>query len=353
MFGVEVLASLLLAGALPRAETDRPDEVVGPQIHVVYAVPSDGTDRQLDTSGAIEGSVASFQAWLAAQTGGARLRVDTYQGSLDITFARLDKPDAEIAARGAFVREEIEAYLDRRGLTTAGKIYAVYYDGTSTYSCGGASWPPYVPGRLTAMYLNGLPQGPVPCGSNPLRSGEPGYWEFAMLHDILHTFGIVGQCAPHHTRAGHVSDSANDLMWSGDAPWQLPPQLDIGRDDYYGHGRSDCPDLARNEYLTTTPVAPPVTEVIAYSVGRARAGRSFSVSLQIEVNGELPSAGATKCSARVGTKKLRARARFSSGFGRCTWTLPRTTAGKRVGGTIRVVTEAGSATRRFSVRVRG
>ena len=46
--------------ALPRATQDRPDEVRGPQLHAVYAVPSDGGDRGLDTSGAIAASVASF-----------------------------------------------------------------------------------------------------------------------------------------------------------------------------------------------------------------------------------------------------------------------------------------------------
>jgi hypothetical protein len=348
VFGVEIAASLLLVGALPRAEADRPDEVRGPQIHVVYAVPSDRADRGLDTSGAIQGSVSLFQRWLAEQTGGPNLRVDTYMGMLDVTFARLDKTDAEISARGAFVREEIEAFLDRRGLTTAGKIYAVYYDGTSTYSCGGASWPPYVAGRLAAMYLNGLPQGPVPCSSNPLRSDTPWYWEFAMLHDLLHTLGIVPTCAPHHWRAAHVSDSPNDLMWAGDEPWQLPPQLDIGRDDYYGHGRADCADLAGSEYLTSTPVF----EVASYRVGVARAGRAFSVRLAVEVDGAAPATGSTVCTARLGTRTLRSRAGFTAGQGACTWTLPRTAVGKRLTGSIAVTTAEGSATRRFSLRVR-
>ena len=33
-----------------------------------------------------------------------------------------------------------------------------------------------------------------------------------MIHEIFHTIGIVPTYAPHHTLAGHVSDSSNDLM---------------------------------------------------------------------------------------------------------------------------------------------
>ena len=94
--------------ALPRSAVDRLDETRGPQIHFVYAVPADGEDRRLDETGALEGSVGSFQTWLAAETGGANLRLDTYQGSLDVSFFRLAATDAAVASRGAFVREAVE-----------------------------------------------------------------------------------------------------------------------------------------------------------------------------------------------------------------------------------------------------
>jgi hypothetical protein len=43
---------------LPRSTVDRPDDISGSQVHVVYAIPSDGTDRELDTNGVIAGTVA-------------------------------------------------------------------------------------------------------------------------------------------------------------------------------------------------------------------------------------------------------------------------------------------------------
>ena len=92
---VPVNAGTFRATSLPRSTVDRADDFVGLQVHVIYAVPSDGIDRAFDTSGGIESSTASYQTWLAGQTGGRALRFDTYQGSLDITFQRLPRPDAE------------------------------------------------------------------------------------------------------------------------------------------------------------------------------------------------------------------------------------------------------------------
>lgn len=39
------------ADSLPRSEVDRPDDFKGPQVHVVYAIPSDGQDRALEPTG--------------------------------------------------------------------------------------------------------------------------------------------------------------------------------------------------------------------------------------------------------------------------------------------------------------
>jgi hypothetical protein len=252
--GVAVAHAVAQPRALPRATADRPDEVTGPQLHVVYAVPSDGQDRALDTDGTLARSVLAFENWLAAETRGRALRLDTSQGEVDVTFFRLGRTDADIASFGGAVRDQVELELTRAGLVAMNKLYAVYYDGSSTYACGGGAWPPKLLGRVAAMYLKGAYAG-VDCSKNPFvpAGGQPGYMEYAMLHEILHTLGHVPECAPNHTRAGHTSAPQNDLMYAGDAPWQFPPQLDPGRDDYYGHGRGGCDDLAASPYLTSWP----------------------------------------------------------------------------------------------------
>lgn len=234
-----------------RHTTDMPDELGGKQVHFLYVLPADGVDEALDTNGAIARSISAIQTWIASQTGGRRLRIDTYQGAPDVTFYRMPQTDATIAASGAYVRDRIEAQLKDAGFNAGGKIYAVFYGGSSTYACGGGAWPPTLPGIVAAQYLKGTPPGAPPCALNPVGASatSPGYEDFAMLHEILHTIGIVGSCAPHHTRAGHVSDDPRDLMYAGDQPWR-PSLLDVGHDDYYGHSIAGCPDLATSGWLT-------------------------------------------------------------------------------------------------------
>jgi hypothetical protein len=106
------------------------------------------------------------------------------------------------------------------------------------------------------MYLHGLPQGPIPCDSNDFAAegAAPTYLEFGMLHELMHTLGLVPTCAAHEWRNGHVSDDANDLMWAGDTAWAPDGWggvvLDSGRDDYYRAPIPGCLDLADSRFLS-------------------------------------------------------------------------------------------------------
>ena len=250
VLGILLVAPAPAARALPRSLIDRPDTSKKPQIHAIYVLPSDGLDRRLDTNRTIQRSVKGFLRWLSNETGGKSLRVDTFRGSLDVSFHRLSTTDAEMASFDPFVRDKLEAALKAAGFNAPRKIYAVYYDGHSTVSCGGGAWPPELPGNVAALYLLGEPPGAPPCSTNTLGARPPGYLEFAMIHEIMHTMGFVPTCAPHQTLRGHVFDSPRDLMWAGDAPWELPPVLDFGRDDYYKARLPGCLDLAKSKFLT-------------------------------------------------------------------------------------------------------
>ena len=252
-----ILVHASCAAVIPqskRSTLDRADDLSGPQVHVMYVLPSDGSDRHLDTEGVLENTIGSWQAWLGGQTGGRVLRMDTHQGTLDITFVRLGRSDATMASYGAYVRDTIEKDLTALGLVVAPKVYAVYYDGGSTFSCGGGAWPPTLPGRVAALYLQGTPPGATPCNTNPFATSPtdaPRYMEFAMIHELMHTLGFVSASAPHFTLAGHVSDSPTDLMYAGSLPW-APATLDVGQDDYYHPGGlpSGVLNFALSEYLT-------------------------------------------------------------------------------------------------------
>jgi hypothetical protein len=229
--------------ALPRATADRPDDVVGPQVHVMYVVPSDGSDRARDTDGEIVGSVESWQRWLRGHTGGRGLRLDTFQGQLDVTFFRLVTTDA---AAKALPEAAIETELAAAHFDAPKKIYAVYYDGGSTAACGFGST------RYPAEFLLGSDsRNGSTCAGQPIGLSPPGYLDFAMLHEIVHGLGYVPPCAPHALPNLHVGDSPLDLMWGGGGPWAdlAQMQLDVGHDDYFEAFLPGCPDLSGSRFF--------------------------------------------------------------------------------------------------------
>lgn len=263
-----------------RTTTDRADGTTDYKVKFLYVLPSDRADRALDTNGAICQSVKAQYNWFTSQTtNGAALRYDLSGSTLDIQFVRLSRTDAQMKGTGntgdvntgySYVRDRIERELVAMNvITDSRKMYAVYYDGTSEWSCGGAAWPPVLVGKVVALYLNGLPTSSVPCASNPVggSSTTPGYIEYAMLHETLHGLGLVADAAPGEHSSGHVYDSARDLMYAArpgtsDPYWDIysgAVVLDSGRNQYYGHGGSYL-DLAKSAFLHPLPanaVAPP------------------------------------------------------------------------------------------------
>jgi hypothetical protein len=240
---VVVLAALVLPGsgfALDRVLSDRPDEALGPQIHAVYAVPSDATDNALDTNGTIAGWLTEFNDWFASQSGGVRVRIDTFQGQPDITFVRLRETDAALAALGSGANNAILADLQRSSVNLqANKIYAVFVEGGNSSACG------YGSGSISAVYLHACP------GTE---------WQFVIGHEIFHGLGAVNQCAPHFFAGSHVNDNAGDLM-DPYARQSGSPVLDYGHDDYWGppddnHLPATCPAAANiynSVFLTNHP----------------------------------------------------------------------------------------------------
>jgi hypothetical protein len=91
------------------------------------------------------------------------------------------------------------------------------------------------------------------------------------LHEIFHTMGAVARCAPHHDAqsAGHVTDDPADIM-SARGSRTLIPRFDAGRDDYFGHGRADCVDLARSPFFLPAPAQPELPPLWPVGVARAR-----------------------------------------------------------------------------------
>ena len=226
----------------PRHDRDQPDDLSGPQVHVVYALPSEEEDGNLDRYGDIERSLEAIQHWLEAEIG-RRLRLDTVGGRLDVTFLRLAFTAQEGEERGGSLVQDLEDAI-REGLgTSPDKAYAVYYAGRSGDLCGSAG----AEGRVAVAFLH--PEGCSPQAVGVRRETASTY-EAVMVHELLHVFGAVPECAPDRLEtSAHVGTSAEDLMYAG-PEWSGHDEvvIDAGRDDYFGHGRSDCLDTAAGEF---------------------------------------------------------------------------------------------------------
>ena len=209
-------------------------------MHVLYVVAADVADRRLDTDGEIAASVASWQSWLRGQTGGRGIRLDTYQGQLDVSFFRLATTSSAAAARPVFA---ISTELAAAGFSTPDKIYAVYYDGASTLACGDGAF------LYPSEYLTGSDSRSGTRCTGSFGVSPPGYFDFGLLHELVHSLGYVPTCAPHAADQ-HVHDSPYDLMWGG-SPWASlsEMQLDVGHDDYFEAHIPDCPDLSGSRFL--------------------------------------------------------------------------------------------------------
>jgi hypothetical protein len=222
-----------------RTTSDRPDDTQGYQVKVLYVVPSDRDQELFDTNGVLARSVAAFQIWFRARSGGLFLRMDTYQGALDIAFVRFPMTDQQLIQQAAATGRPIQPIIDQlkvAGFNKPNKIYAIYLQGSlrGERACGYGG-PGY---GLIAV---------KECGPHPGDSAaEANYSDLAMLHEIVHAIGFVPSCAPHYDGGGHVNDDPNDLMSPGG---NLSDSLDTNKDDYFRHTIAGCPDLARSLYL--------------------------------------------------------------------------------------------------------
>jgi hypothetical protein len=249
-----------------RTTRDMPDEVSGPQVHFLYVVPADGADRQLDVNGGMEQSIARIEHWFERQTGDQALRIDTYRGTPDITFVWMAHTDAQATSITPWPLWVMGEDLLAAGFNDPAKAYAAFYDGHSSWACGGAK-SPALP-KLGAMYIQAWPTNDArPCSDAPgfgTGTDRPGYFEVGLLHEILHTIGFTPHCAPHASADGygdHVDDSPTDVMYGPDAKsprgWDWAHAvLDYNHDDYYRAHIPGCPDLSESAYLEQTPSFP-------------------------------------------------------------------------------------------------
>jgi hypothetical protein len=240
--------------------TDLPDAVSAFEWHVVYAIPSDGADRFGYWAPRITGDVAAMSDWWVGQDSTRKPRFDLLQAAgCSSDYARVDISVAHLPhANGAESAQQIQDDLVAAGFTSADKAYLVYYEGSipdqNGYSICGQGGTADVSWAYSIVYVDACDQST----SDGFRAG-------VATHELVHGLGAVQSDAPHSCQDGHVCDSSSDLMKpvadDGDSLANL--QLDVGRDDYYGHSGSWW-DTQDSELLYRLDmILPPAPAVVA------------------------------------------------------------------------------------------
>ncbi|MEQ1929986.1 MAG: RICIN domain-containing protein [Parvularculaceae bacterium] len=261
------------APGLGRSLVDRPDEIAGSQIKLIYVIPKDGIDNLYDLRRNIAYQVKVADRWAQEQVQRS-FRYDTYKGALDITFVRLAVTAAELKAAALRANpnaSQVTAYAELRalGFDSSDKLYVLYYDGSNfsgtCQSFGG--------GQVTTLVLKeGAPDAPIAslksCSYMPLqsadgpfrRSNQESTVASTMVHEFFHSVGMVPSCAVNVKGGGnmHLAPISSDIM-AFDGTGHTTYSLDTPRTQYYGHGRTDCPDLADSGIWADAPLDAPLT----------------------------------------------------------------------------------------------
>ncbi|MCW5876988.1 MAG: hypothetical protein KIS85_08930 [Anaerolineales bacterium] len=256
---------------MQRSMEDRPDDFPGQyQVHVFYVTLLGSMDGKRDLDGAIQRTVESANQWFFEQSG-SRIRFDTYQGELDITYVQLPLTNRQFHqgtldqfGDALWTRDHLELWLDRLGLLQPGKLYlAVFEIDRHPLSCADAAHPPHLLGRAAGWYPRAVLDSGYDCAVENFGSGET-LVDMGVVHEIVHLLGFASACSQNPAspeNIAHTGDDNRDLMWgpsAGDARhWDTANMLlDPGNDDYFRHGVAGCADLADSAFLEPLPANP-------------------------------------------------------------------------------------------------
>lgn len=216
------------AGGGTASAVDRPDDITGFQIHVVYVTLADSPGHDQVASGLIDTWVSLSQRWLQG-TIGRQLRLDTHQGALDISELRSRHTMAQLAltadeASGVagleLLRAEYLAAQAGAGMRGKNLLFMVDAPISADY-CGWAD----TPGDLALVLTTG-----TGCwaGTDDFAGQRHGLnWvSITIIHELLHNMGV-----------GHTCVDATDIMLGGTcttARAEAPATIDATRALYVG-----------------------------------------------------------------------------------------------------------------------
>jgi hypothetical protein len=231
-----------------RSTVDLPDDLLGPQVHAVYVLARGARDRNFDRSGEIESALRQFDGFLRSQTGGTGVRLDTYEGRLDVTYLRLDRAasDFSVGQDCSNVPCPNEATLleeyGRTNVVDPEKIYVFFYEGGLTYSsplCGGARR-----GQAVLMNLEAFRENSCELLWVAPRLDS---WSIGLHtgHEVLHALGAV--CTKNSDGYGHAAVPGDLMHGQASGP---AIALDPRGTSYWGPGAGEGCDVSTHPIFT-------------------------------------------------------------------------------------------------------
>ena len=239
--GFVVVATLCaLAGALGEAAAaapwcgtttteDRPATVTGRSIRVVYAVASDSPDRSAERAPGISFDVDEITAWWRGQDAEREPRFDRAAfpcgAQADLLVVRLTETSVALQVDDTRFEKLADAVLSATGRSEFEK-QLVYYDGPvqNTRRCGEGGGSATGSG-IAIVYLGAC----AGVGTSATAA-----------HELLHAMGALETSGPPSAcssdNRGHPCDSTSDLLYPFVSATLSKGVLDVGRNDYYGHG---------------------------------------------------------------------------------------------------------------------
>jgi len=231
--GISILAISMVVTAVSSATAatavhslvDRPDDVAGFQVHVVYVVPIGSTDLGVDTNGQIDVWVKEGNAWLNGKVGHS-LPFDTFQGATDVTFLASKYPASELCFDNCKTLSKLkDEYIKQNPTFDDSKtLLFMLNEKLDPTTCG---WGSFASNLALAHNFGDTTDG---CNfpTSKAKTGLNGPAK-TIIHELIHTFGIH-----------HVCMDSSDLMIG-------TPECKIEKNTY-----GDVPltiDSKRNQYI--------------------------------------------------------------------------------------------------------
>jgi hypothetical protein len=309
-----------------------PDATPGFAVHVVYAFPADGGDRFAEWAPRIAGDLAEIDAWWRAQDPTRALRFDLASfpcastfGQLDVSRVQLQETAAQLTTFATvFSRITGALPLPPFGFASPDKKYLVYFDGPHDQGSAAQTC-----GQGRRGYADGGPESyAVVYVRTCNMEADDAFRAFVAAHELLHALNALPSGGPPHTCPGdeaHPCDSVADVLTGSNTyeSGRLQEKvLDVGRDDYYGHGSSwwDVQDSLFLERLDSPDRAAPsdIAGLTATSSGsvvtlrwRAASDDSGAVTYRAYRDGTLVQRELTTLSANDGAAQPTATYEYS------------------------------------------